>query len=294
MHTRTLNEAWSACTGRVEEGLRGLFASDRETQPQILLYDAMDYSLLAGGKRLRPFLVYSFCELAGGRPEQADCAAMAVEMIHTYSLIHDDLPAMDNDDYRRGRLTNHKVYGEAVAILAGDGLLTDAFRVLAGSGLPPERIAECVRILSDCAGSRGMVGGQVLDILAESRQCTEDEVIQIHRRKTGALIRAACCMGVVCGGGDQAALRAAERYAEALGLAFQYRDDILDVIGDAGKLGKATGADAHKNTFVKLYGVEHCQRLVLEQTAAAKAAVAPYPGAQILCELADALAERDN
>lgn len=294
MSTKTLNETWAACTERVEALLRGHYEADRETQPQTLLFDAMDYSLLAGGKRLRPFLVYSFCQLVGGRPEQADGAAMAIEMIHTYSLIHDDLPAMDNDDYRRGRLTNHKVYGEGLSILAGDGLLTDAFRVLAESGLPADGIAACVRILSDCAGPRGMVGGQVLDILSETRACTEEEVIQIHRRKTGGLIRAACRMGVICGGGDEEALRAADAYAEALGLAFQYRDDILDVIGDAGKLGKATGMDAKKNTFVRLYGVERCQRLVLEETKAAKAAIAGFADAKTLSELADALANRDH
>ena len=164
-------------------------------------------------------------------------------MVHTYSLIHDDLPCMDNDDYRRGRLTNHKVFGEANAVLAGDALLTAAFGSLAKAELPAERICKAVALLSKCAGECGMVGGQVLDLAGEQLVLTEEEIYNVHRLKTGALISAACQLGVIAAGGTQEQLDAADRYAEALGLAFQTRDDMLDVLGDSGKMGKATGMD---------------------------------------------------
>ena len=286
-----LNEVWSASNARFEAQLAKRYAGHGE--PQEKLFEAMDYSLLAGGKRLRPFLVYQFCAACGGRPEDADPAALAIELVHTYSLIHDDLPAMDNDDYRRGRLTNHKVYGEAMAILAGDGLLTDVFSVLAASELPSDRIAACVRILAQSAGPWGMVGGQVLDIQSEQRELTEREVLDIQTRKTGALIRAACEMGVVCGGGSSAQRTAARCYADGVGLAFQIRDDVLDVIGDAQKLGKAVGVDGQKNTFVRLYGLEVCQKLIETQTGLANSALQGFENAASLREIAEFLAKRD-
>ena len=171
-------------------------------EPQKQLFDAMGYSLLAGGKRLRPIFAFDFCRMAEGNWKTAAPLAAAVEMIHTYSLIHDDLPAMDNDDYRRGRLTNHKVYGEAMAILAGDALLTDAFSLAAQAKIPAENAVFALSVLSECAGSRGMVGGQVLDILSEERVCSEQEVLDIQTRKTGALINAACVLGVIAAGGS--------------------------------------------------------------------------------------------
>lgn len=265
----------------------------REEAPQQELFDAMRYSLLAGGKRLRPMLTLALCEICGGSAEEALPFAAAVEMVHTYSLIHDDLPCMDNDDYRRGKPTNHKVYGEATAVLAGDALLTAAFSQLAAASLPAERVVRAVDALSRCAGELGMVGGQLLDINAETRLCTEQEVYDIQSRKTGALISAACRLGVIAAGGSDEQLRSAVRYAEAIGLAFQIEDDILDVIGDEKKLGKATGMDEAKNTFVRLYGIERCRVMIAEQTEialqAAQALNAPF-----LTELAETLQHRDH
>lgn len=236
-------------------------------QPQQILFEAMQYSLLAGGKRLRPIFAYEFCRMCGGQWENASHFAAAIEMIHTYSLIHDDLPCMDNDDYRRGKPTNHKAFGEAIAVLAGDALLTDAFAEAAKTQLAnSSRLAYAISILSQCAGSYGMVGGQVLDILSEQRQCNEQEIVDIQSRKTGALIKAACILGVVAGNGTHEQIDAAECFAEALGLAFQIRDDMLDLIGNAQELGKATGADGGKNTFVQLYGIEKCEALVNKYT----------------------------
>ncbi len=233
-----------------------------QEEPQKVLFESMRYSLLAGGKRLRPIFVYDFCRMCGGDWRTASHFAAAVEMIHTYSLIHDDLPCMDNDDYRRGAPTNHKVYGESIAVLAGDGLLTAAFHYLATAPFSAEVRIRAVEILSECAGDLGMVGGQVLDMQSETRQCTEQEVIDIQSRKTGALIRAACLLGVLAGNGTQKQMDAAAEFASCLGLAFQIRDDMLDVIGNAEELGKATGVDSTKNTFVQLYGLEKCDEMV--------------------------------
>ena len=241
-----------------------------DSEPQKILFDSMKYSLLAGGKRLRPIFAFEFCRLCGGDWKTAAPFAGAIEMIHTYSLIHDDLPCMDNDDYRRGRLTNHKVYGEAIAVLAGDALLTDAFALASTAQLPnPVDMALAIGVLSENAGSLGMVGGQVLDILSDERECSEQEVLDIQSRKTGALINAACVLGTIVGGAGEEQIKAAAGFAGCLGLAFQIRDDMLDVIGDAGELGKAVGHDAGKNTFVRLYGLEKCEELVQKYTNAA-------------------------
>ena len=247
-------------------------------EPQKLLFDAARYRLLAGGKRLRPILVLDFAKMCGGKWEDALPFAAAVEMIHCYSLIHDDLPCMDDDDLRRGKPTNHKVYGEAVAVLAGDALLTSAFSMLAGASVSAETRIAAVKILSACAGEYGMVGGQILDILSEERECTEQEVLDIQSRKTGALIKAACLLGVLSAGGTDAQLAAAERFAERIGLAFQIRDDILDVIGNAETLGKAVGTDGNKNTFVHLYGLERCEQMVQAYTNEALACL------ELFCE----------
>ena len=235
-------------------------------EPQKELFDAMRYSLLAGGKRLRPIFVFDFCRMCGGNWRDAVPFAAAIEMIHTYSLIHDDLPCMDNDDYRRGRLTNHKVYGEAIAVLAGDALLTAAFRFIAKAPFSAEIRIRAVEILSACAGELGMVGGQVLDMKSEDRQCTKQEVLDIQSRKTGALFRAACMLGVLAADGNEEKLVAADAFAANFGLAFQIRDDVLDVIGDAEELGKAVGVDTVKNTFVQLYGLEVCNEMVYAHT----------------------------
>lgn len=263
-------------------------------EPQKELFDSMRYSLLAGGKRLRPIFVYDFCRMCGGKWENAHSFAAAVEMIHTYSLIHDDLPCMDNDDYRRGRLTNHKVYGEAMAILAGDGLLTSAFTQLAHAPFDPNIRIEAVRILSECAGEIGMVGGQALDMMSEERICTEQEVLDIQSRKTGALIRAACTLGVLAGGGDTAQMDAASKFALNLGFAFQIRDDMLDVIGDSQTLGKATGADESKNTFVRLYGLDKCEKLVDQYTDEAIRSLDSFKDNSFMTFLANQLVKRDT
>lgn len=261
-------------------------------EPQQVLFDSMRYSLLAGGKRLRPVFVFDFCRMCGGDWHDAVPFAAAVEMVHTYSLIHDDLPCMDNDDYRRGRLTNHKVYGEANAVLAGDALLTAAFSYLAKAPFDAETRIRAVAALSDCAGELGMVGGQVLDMMSEQRQCTAQEVIDIQSRKTGALIKAACQMGVLAGQGSDTQMSAAADFAEHLGLAFQIRDDMLDVIGDAEELGKATGADTVKNTFVQLYGLEKCDALVHRHTEAAKNALQAFEDPAFMLYLSDSLVGR--
>lgn len=254
-------------------------------EPQRLLFEAMEYSLLAGGKRLRAACVYEFCRMCGGVWQQASPFAAAVEMIHTYSLIHDDLPCMDNDDFRRGIPTNHKVYGEAMATLAGDALLTDAFAVASMAQLPAEDILEAIRVLSECAGSLGMVGGQVLDIQSENRKLTEQEVLDIQSRKTGALIRAACAMGAIAGGASEKQFDGACQFAACFGLAFQIRDDMLDVIGTAEELGKNVGTDSVKNTFVKLYGLDRCAELVDLYSQKAMEALDAFDDASFLRQL---------
>lgn len=263
-----------------------------DSEPQKTLFDAMRYSLLAGGKRLRPVLVFDFCRMCGGDWRKAVHFAAAVEMIHTYSLIHDDLPCMDNDDYRRGKLTNHKVYGEAIAVLAGDALLTAAFSFIAQADLSAEARIFAVEVLANCAGELGMVGGQVLDMQSESRTCTEQEVIDIQSRKTGALIKAACLLGVIAGSGNDEQLRAAGDFATHLGLAFQIRDDMLDVIGDASELGKATGVDTDKNTFVVLYGIDKCDCLVSEHTNKAIETLQNFADTDFMRELSLHLTDR--
>lgn len=276
----------------IEQYLAGYFCQF-ETEPQKKLYEAMRYSLLAGGKRLRPAFVFEFCRLCGGDWKSAAPFAGAIEMIHTYSLIHDDLPCMDNDDYRRGRLTNHKVYGEAMAVLAGDALLTDAFALAASAQLPNAGdMGRAIRVLAENAGSPGMVGGQVLDMLSQTRECSEDEVLAIQSRKTGALVKAACVLGVIAGGGTEEQIQASSQFADCLGLAFQIRDDMLDVIGDAGELGKAVGVDAEKNTFVRLYGIEKCESLVHHYTEKAISFLSAFDDTGDLIDLAERLTTR--
>lgn len=260
---------WAEYKAYIEDYLRR-FYGEFHSEPQKPLFEAIEYSLMAGGKRLRPCFVFEFCRMCGGAWQQAAPFAAAIEMIHTYSLIHDDLPCMDNDDFRRGKPTNHKVFGEAMAVLSGDALLTDAFAVAASAKLPnPQDMSTAIGVLSQCAGSLGMVGGQVLDIMSEERLCTEQEVLDIQSRKTGALINAACVLGVLAGGGSEKQIEAAASFAGLLGLAFQIRDDMLDVIGSAQELGKAVGVDQGKNTFVRLYGLEKCEELVKKYTDSA-------------------------
>ena len=277
----------------IEEFLRNWY--DRfADEPQKLLFDAMNYSLQAGGKRLRPVMAFEFCRMCGADWRNAAPLAAAVEMIHTYSLIHDDLPCMDNDDFRRGKPTNHKVYGEAMAVLAGDALLTDAFCVAATAKLQGTAMADAIGILSECAGSLGMVGGQMLDILSEDRQLTEQEVLDIQSRKTGALIRAACALGALAGGANEQQYDAACRFAAALGLAFQIRDDMLDVIGTQEEMGKGVGTDEKKNTFVRLYGLDRCEELVQRYTDIAIDALGTFEDHCFMEQLALDLTTRRN
>ena len=258
------------------------------------LREAMRYSLLAGGKRIRPVLTVKFCEALGGRVEDALEFACGVEMLHTYSLIHDDLPSMDNDDLRRGKPTCHKVYGEAIATLAGDALQAAAFQTVAKGG---PCAAEAVAILAEAAGEAGMCGGQYLDIVGEGKPHTAEELTVIHEKKTGALLQAACMLGA-CAAGEPAGagMEAARRYAAELGMAFQIQDDLLDMISTADALGKPIGSDAAngKVTFASLLGVEACGKLVAQHTQRAKAALSgTVKESGFLLWLADWLASRN-
>lgn len=272
---------------QIEAYLEGCFGG---SPAYASLYQAMRYSLLAGGKRIRPVLTLAFCQTLGGTAEQALPLAAAIEMIHTYSLIHDDLPSMDNDDLRRGRPTNHKVFGECLAILAGDALQSAAFQWVLSSDLPAQARAEAALVLAKAAGPDGMCAGQVLDMEGEERRLSLEEIAQMNRLKTGCLLEGACQMGVIAGGGTREQLQAATAYAQAIGLAFQVRDDMLDVTSDAQTMGKSVGKDQaqNKSTFVSLLGLERCQELVQEQTGLAKAALA---GTGMKTEFFDALAE---
>lgn len=272
--------------------------SDARCAGQEPMAEAMRYSALAGGKRIRPVLVLEFCRLCGGEPEDALPFAAALEMVHTYSLIHDDLPCMDDDDLRRGRPTSHKVFGEATAVLAGDALLTRAFELISDPArvgkLPPDRVLSAVNALAAQAGVMGMIGGQMLDLAGETAAPDLDGLIRIHALKTGALIRAAARMGCLVGGGGEEQLRAAEDYAAALGLAFQIKDDMLDVEGDAAQLGKAVGADAvqGKSTFPALVGMDACRTWMERLTDRAVNALERFPDRDFLRQLALELAQR--
>lgn len=276
----------------VENYLSGIYKKFAD-QPQKPLFEAVEYSLLAGGKRLRPIFALDFCRMCGGDWKTAAPFAAAIEMIHTYSLIHDDLPCMDNDDFRRGRPTNHKVFGEGMAVLAGDALLTDAFMLAASAKLPnPADMATAIALMAEGAGSLGMVGGQVLDIMSEERELNEQEVLDIQSRKTGKLISIACCLGVLAAGGTEEQFDAAARFAAGLGLAFQIRDDMLDVIGTQEEMGKGVGTDATKNTFVRLYGLETCEELVQKYTQYAIDALNAFENTEYMIALAKSLTDR--
>ena len=290
-----MNEQYEARTREYREYIEGFLKNwyaRFHDEPQSKLFEAMEYSLLAGGKRLRPVFAFEFCRMCGADWKKAAPFAAAIEMIHTYSLIHDDLPSMDNDDYRRGRLTNHKVYGEAMAILAGDALLTDAFAVASTAALQGSAMADAVGVIAECAGSLGMVGGQVLDIMSDERILTEQEVIDIQTRKTGALINAACVTGAMAGGATEEQIASAATFAGALGLAFQIRDDMLDVIGTQEEMGKGVGTDAGKNTFVRLYGLEKCEELVQKYTTIAIEALSVFEDTAYITALARSLTDR--
>lgn len=270
------------------------FLTDRRKYPEVLC-QAMEYSLFAGGKRLRPILTLTAAEACGGEALQAMAPAVAVEMIHTYSLIHDDLPAMDDDDLRRGKPTSHRVFGEGMAILAGDALLTHAFSVLAEAQIDNAQIIALVRELAEAAGPRGMVAGQALDISAQ--RVTEAQLKYIHACKTGALIKAAVRMGAIVANADTAVIDGLTRYASALGQAFQIVDDILDVTETSQKLGKNPGSDGRKDkqTYITLYGLEEAKNLAAAETKNAVRALADLQGDfSLLRELALYLGRRHS
>ena len=273
-----------------EEYLASLFTGDK---PYGELYAAMRYSLLSGGKRVRPVLTAAFCDMLCGEWRKSLPFGCALELVHTYSLIHDDLPCMDDDDLRRGKPTNHKVYGETLAILAGDALQPEAFRLIAqATGLPAESRIAAVEVLANAAGADGMVAGQVLDTLCDVRD--EAGLTQLDRLKTCAMISAAAELGCVAAGMDAEKRRQAREFGDGLGLAFQLRDDILDVTGAQEVFGKPIGSDKAegKVTLVDVKGLEQCQRDVEQYTARAKAAIAAWPDNSFLLELADHMVNR--
>lgn len=260
-------------------------------------YDAMKYSLLLGGKRLRPYILSCFYKLSGGKEDYFLNFAAAIEMIHTYSLIHDDLPLMDNDDFRRGKPSCHKKFGEATALLAGDALLTKAFEISAKSeNLSPEKVTEGILILAQLSGADGMIGGQVVDLAIENTVAHTDVILEMYKKKTGALLVAAAKIGTVIAGGDETLKSAAEEYALNLGIAFQIQDDILDVVGDSAVLGKPVGSDDknQKSTYVSIKGLEQAKADIIEYTNKAKLALNAFSGdTKDLVELADYLINRN-
>ena len=277
----------------VESYLANYFGEAK--RPYQKLIDSMEYSLMAGGKRLRPALVLEFCRVCGGDVTKAIPVAAGVEMLHTYTLIHDDLPSMDNDDMRRGKPTNHKIFGEFTATLAGDALQAEAYASILSAKMPPEILVKCVSGLIEVAGADGICGGQQLDMEGEGSPRTEADLMEVHKRKTAALIRGACMMGVACAAGTHEQEQAAIDYAEALGLAFQIRDDMLDVEGDEALLGKATGADAahEKATFPGLIGMEPCRQRVNELTQHATSVLSVFDDTDFLKQLAYDLERRE-
>jgi len=289
------NEQMEAYRSMVEAGLSELVPSIKMMQAP--LAEAMRYSLLGGGKRLRAVLLLEFCRISGGNPETVLPFACAIEMIHCYSLIHDDLPCMDNDDLRRGKPTNHRMYGDALALLAGDALLNRAFEVmLDAKNLSPACILSATGEIARCSGLYGMIGGQTIDVQNNGKLPGLSELTNMHNLKTGALILASAKAGCILACAPQILIDAAEDYAKNLGLAFQIQDDILDIEGDPLMMGKSAGTDAQlgKTTFASVLGIAHCKKMVYSLTESAKAALFPFGGSGMLAELADTMAQRKN
>ena len=261
-----------------EDTMRRYFAS-KDTK-KTTLYRAMEYGVMGGGKRIRPFLTLEFCRMLGGSDAAALPYAAAIEMIHNFSLIHDDMPCMDNDDLRRGRPTTHKVFGEAQALIAGDALIFAAFDCALSGVSDAASQNRALRELALAAGADGMCEGQMIDMESDGVQIPFERLLALHAHKTGALIRAACCCGVVAGHGSAAQYNAAAQYATALGLAFQIRDDMLDVVGDEAVFGKPIGSDAknEKRTFVSVYGMDAAREMAKKAVNEALAALNEIPG----------------
>lgn len=291
-----LKELWQRRLALVEKMLLEELREDQALNMR--LSDAMKYSLMAGGKRLRPVLLMAAADAVGADGDDFVTTGAAIEMIHTYSLIHDDLPAMDNDDYRRGKLTNHKVYGDGIAILAGDGLLTLAFEVmLRQKNADAGKLLKVVNEMSQAAGPNGMVGGQAIDLLCEGKSISMEELREMHMGKTGALFKAAIRSGAILGGANDKELDALTLYAEKFGLAFQITDDILDVEGDEKKLGKPIGSDAknQKSTYVTLTSLEDAKQLAIQTVDEAVTALDDFgEEAEFLRELATYLIARNS
>ncbi len=262
------------------------------------LIDAMRYSAEAGGKRIRPKLMLEFMRISGGCAENALYFAVALEMIHTYSLVHDDLPCMDNDDMRRGKPSCHKAFGETTALLAGDALLTEAFKVASKTeGVEPKNIISALNMLATCAGAHGMIGGQIIDLKYENSKALLEVVKELYRLKTGALLKAAASIGCILAGADEEKISAAVLYAEKIGLAFQIRDDILDIIGDEESLGKPIGSDenSQKSTYVSIVGLKSAQEDVERLTEEAISALKVFgEEADVLIEFSNSLINRKN
>ncbi|MDP4168947.1 MAG: polyprenyl synthetase family protein [Bacillota bacterium] len=255
----------------------------------------MKYTLMAGGKRIRAALVLLFAETFGEKQGAYPFAA-AIEMIHAYSLIHDDLPCMDNDDMRRGKPSNHKVFGEAMALLSGDALLSAAFETVLAHAPTTKSTFSALLTLADAAGPKGMIGGQVLDIENEGNDSNINSLIELHTHKTGALISAAACIGTIVGGGNNEQIKKAVEFGDRIGLAFQIMDDVLDVEGDSEVLGKPAGSDEtnNKTTFVTLLGLENAKATARKLTERAKESLGAFENAELLYELADYLLQRQN
>ena len=284
------NQQYEIYRTAVEEYLSGLFQGDA---PYGTLREAMRYSVLAGGKRVRPVLTLAFCDALGGDWRKALPFACALELVHTYSLIHDDLPCMDDDDFRRGKPTCHKVFGETMAVLAGDALQPEAFQLIASApDMTDRQRLDAVLVLAQACGGDGMVAGQVLDV--EGRCTVESEVKLLHSLKTGAMICAAAELGCIAAGGSAKARAKAVEYSKHIGLAFQVRDDMLDVIADETEFGKPVGSDREegKVTFVDLLGLEQCAAVVEQETALAQKALNDFGNAEFLNTLARWLADR--
>jgi geranylgeranyl diphosphate synthase type II len=283
----------------IEQTLQDCLSFPDEKMAQQKIHEAMRYSVFAGGKRLRPILCMAAAAVAGGSEDDVLPAACAVELVHTYSLIHDDLPCMDDDDYRRGRLTSHKVFGENMAVLAGDALLTLAFEVISRDQKeqPSLAVLQAVRDLAQAAGSEGMIGGQVMDILSENQILSQNELQQLDRLKTGALIRVSLKIGALLAGAAPDVVKALCRYGDAFGLAFQITDDILDAVGDAEKMGKMPGADVKlgKATYATILGLERARELAAQSAETAKAALKDIHGdTAVLWALADYVMKRES
>lgn len=278
----------------VESRLTELLPKCSNGQDEVV--EAMKYSLVNGGKRLRPVLCLEFAKACGGDRFDALDFACAVEYIHTYSLIHDDLPCMDDDDMRRGKPSCHKQFGEATALLAGDALLTNAFQIVAGAELDASKIAIACGLLAQNAGVQGMVGGQVIDLKYESETPELRQLLAVHRLKTGALISAACLLGCIAAGADDKKISAASAFAYDLGVAFQIKDDILDVTGSSEELGKPVGSDEENNktTYVTLRGIENAQKDVEKLTSAAISRLSEFQNTEFLEALSLYLVNRNK